>query len=148
CTYVAICRSRHSDRPKAVLASFPDKGESAAFKSYHIEGVRVSRTRSGALYVGAHRVRLGLDPVHPVFDQVADRHDSTNLAAIDHRQMTDSALGDEGEGVQHMCVRIDSYGRRAHHAPDLPVERLAPVLAQAIDDVALGNDADDPPILD
>jgi len=55
--------------------------------------------RLRALDVGPHCVGLGLDPLHPVFHEVANRHDAANLPALNNWKMTDSLLGDERKRV-------------------------------------------------
>ena len=42
---------------------------------------------SSVLNIGPHRVRLGLDPLHAVLHQVADRDNPANLVALNDGQM-------------------------------------------------------------
>jgi len=74
-----------------------DKAVLFAFKAQAAEITRLSKGGLGALNIDSHRLGFGFDPLHPVFHEVADRHDPANLPVLDDRQMADSALGDEGK---------------------------------------------------
>src|SRR6185295_19759237 len=54
-----------------------------AGKSLELQGY------SGALDIAAHRFGFGLDTLHAMLDEVADRHDPADFACLDHRQMAD-----------------------------------------------------------
>lgn len=66
-----------------------------AFKTQAPHITRFCRRMSGALDIDPHGFGFGLDPLYPVFHEVADRNDAANLGAIDDRQVPDSALRDE-----------------------------------------------------
>jgi hypothetical protein len=70
-----------------------DKDENRHFKASKLLFLKSFRrgTLSG-LDILPHRVCLGFDLFHSVLHQVADGDDSTNPAAVDDRQMTDSPL--------------------------------------------------------
>ena len=99
--------------------------------------------RSDALNVAQHRRRVGLDLVHPIFDQIADRDDADDRAALDHRQMADAPPGHQRKRAHDLGLGLDGDRRRGHDPLDRPVEHRGAVAPQAIDDVALGHDPGD-----
>ena len=52
--------------------------------------IAAREARSAGLNVAAQRLGLALDRVDPEFDQIADRDESGNLAAVDYREMADA----------------------------------------------------------
>ena len=70
-------------------------------------------------------------------------------AALDDRQMANPPLGHQRQCRQHVACRASTViaGELITRA-DRPVEHLGAMVAQAVDDVALRDDAGDPPAVD
>ena len=100
--FATLLQSADEPAPTAVPgagAYKPDGVQPLGFESQGAGKSRDSGPRLRALDVGPHCVGLGLDPLHPVFHEVANRHDAANLPALNNWKMTDSLLGDERKRV-------------------------------------------------
>src|SRR5579884_709321 len=80
--------------------------------------------------------------------EVADRDDAANLTTVDDRQMADSPLRDQRQRLENVRVGRNRDRRRAHYPANGPLEHLGTMVAQGVNDVALGDDSDDSPGFD
>src|SRR5207248_5970272 len=88
------------------------------------------------IYVSKH-VHLALGLVETVFHDVADTHDATELAPIDHRSMANAQPCHLSHDVLNRVLGRAGRPALSHDFPDLHLEQRAPMLAQAVDDVTL-----------
>src|SRR5262249_45277337 len=63
----------------------------------------------------AHRMRLVLDLVEPVLDQVANADDAGQPAVVEHRKVADAPVGHLGHQLGDAVFRLAGDDGRGHH---------------------------------
>src|SRR5439155_11441243 len=85
----------------------------------------------------SQNVYLALGLVETVLHDVADTHDATELAAIDHRDVANAQPRHLSHDVLHGVLGGAGRPALSHDVANLHVEARSSMLAEAVDDVTL-----------
>jgi len=90
----------------------------------------------------AKYIRLQLEFIHAVLDDVAETHDSAELAPLDHGEVTNAVAGHTGHDRPDALRWRTRDSRRGHQLGNRQCEEFRAVLGQTADDVALRDQAE------
>src|SRR5262249_37595978 len=91
----------------------------------------------------AEDVRLQLELIQAVLDDVTDAHDAAELAALDHRKVTSAMAGHAGHDRRDALLQPTGDDRGGHQLGDWQGEELCAVLGQASNNVTLRDQPED-----
>jgi hypothetical protein len=93
--------------------------------------------------VVAQDIGFQLHVIEPALDHVADRDDAAQGAVLDHGHMADAVRGHQPHDIADFGIGPAGADVARHERRDGEVDDRGAMLGEALDDVALGEDAFD-----